>query len=54
MIVYLKKLINKFFEKYPDSFTNDGRNVLLNSAKNKQKTDYNNLKYNSVVGNQQL
>ena len=51
IIVYLKKVINKLFEKYLDSSTNDGRNVLLNSAKNKQKIDYNNLKYNLVVGN---
>ena len=51
IIVYLKKVINKLFEKYLDSSTNDGRNVLLNSAKNKQKIDYNNLKYKLVVGN---
>ena len=51
IIVYLKKVINNLFEKYLDSSTNDGRNVLLNSAKNKQKIDYNNLKYNLVVGN---
>ena len=51
IIVYLKKVINKFFEKYLDSSTNDGRNVLLNSAKNKQKIDCNNLKYKLVVGN---
>ena len=42
------------FEKYSDYFTNYGWNVLLNSAIIKQKIDYNNLKYNLVVGNQQL
>ena len=51
IIVYLKKVINNLFEKYSDYFTINGWNVLLNSAKIKQKIDYNNLKYNLVVGN---
>ena len=51
IIVCVKKVINKLFEKYSDYFTINGWNVLLNSAKNKQKIDYNNLKYNLVVGN---
>ena len=54
IIVYLKKVINNLFEKYSDYFTINGWNVLLNSAKIKQKIDYNNLKQNLVVGNQQL
>ena len=49
--MYLTKVISKLFEKYSDYFTINGWNVLLNSAKNKQKIDYNNLKDNLVVGN---
>ena len=49
--MYLTKVISKLFEKYSDYFTINGWNVLLNSAKIKQKIDYNTLKYNLVVGN---
>ena len=44
-----KKLLNKLFKKYPYSFTNNGRNVLKNAAKNEEKIDYNDLQYNLVV-----